>query len=368
MPRYPLYKAFYMSLYSKNLYVDVLRSRKATGFLYILLLSVFFAAVNSLDIYRNIAQFDTNKVADEITYFLFEDPDLTFEENVNRLTYILSSIPKISIENSKVNVDPQAPVFINDPKTGKSIAVIDTANKGEIAYDENIYAVLREDGVDIKNQNGFEFLKFSELGNIEALNNILPIVEQIPYLRLENGKAVMDENSPYSIYTKDQKLVAMIDLEGSYNSIDDVDARILITKDKLYYHLFEKGEIYLSDINSDMIFNLLLDSFDYWKKIFYLALAIILFPLLIIRSFIILSLLLFIFSLITLALSLFHNLRNFKYEDYLRITAFASSAPTFYLVAAPPVFPSYMITHIIVYLLLFIAYINFAVRANTDIR
>ena len=134
------------------------------------------------------------------------------------------------------------------------------------------------------------------------------------------------------------------------------------------YKFFDKGEIYLSDINSDLIFTLLRDGFDYWKKIFYVALVIMLFPILIIKSFIILSILLFVFSLITLTLSIYYNLRNFKYEDYLRMTAVASSGPTLYIIFLTTIFPAYMIIHIIVYFLLFVGYINFAVRANTYIK
>jgi len=65
-------------------------------------------------------------------------------------------------------------------------------------------------------------------------NEVPPFIEQIPAITIQDGNVSIDEPVPYFINDPDSHdVIAIIDTSGQYNSLDNTDAYLLLTKNKL---------------------------------------------------------------------------------------------------------------------------------------
>lgn len=61
-----------------------------------------------------------------------------------------------------------------------------------------------------------------------------PFIEQIPEITIRDGKVSINEPEPYFIYDPGTKeIIAIIDTTGQYDSLDNAEAYLLLTKNKL---------------------------------------------------------------------------------------------------------------------------------------
>ena len=59
------------------------------------------------------------------------------------------------------------------------------------------------------------------------------LLQQIPAITIKNGQVSTDVPTPYFIKEKNGKVLAIIDTTGQYTSLDDTDAKLLLTKNKV---------------------------------------------------------------------------------------------------------------------------------------
>jgi len=65
-------------------------------------------------------------------------------------------------------------------------------------------------------------------------NEVPPFVEQIPAITIQDGHVSINEPVPYFMYDPESNdVIAIIDTSGQYNSLDNTEAYLLLTKDKL---------------------------------------------------------------------------------------------------------------------------------------
>jgi hypothetical protein len=73
------------------------------------------------------------------------------------------------------------------------------------------------------------YVSFGKFADSESSD----FLRQIPAITIKNGQVSTDVPEPYFIKEKDGTVLAIIDTTGQYTSLDDTDAKILLTKNKL---------------------------------------------------------------------------------------------------------------------------------------
>lgn len=106
MPRFSILHPLYMSFYSRELYRDVAANWRGKVFVYLfLLLALCWLPV--IGVMKSTVT----------SYITYESPKL------------VGQFPEITIANGKATVDAVMPYTINDPDTGKPLAILDTTGK-----------------------------------------------------------------------------------------------------------------------------------------------------------------------------------------------------------------------------------------------
>lgn len=118
MRRYNYFHAVVLSFFSKSFYQDVGRQWRGTGLLYLLVLLVLVWIPTVIRGYLGLADFVNNTA-----------PGVT------------EQIPPITITNGKASADVPMPHVIKDPKSGVTLAVIDTTDNADTS-DSTVPVVL----------------------------------------------------------------------------------------------------------------------------------------------------------------------------------------------------------------------------------
>jgi hypothetical protein len=120
MKRYSVFHPLILSFFSKSLYRDVGKNWRGTGLLYLLFVLVLIWIPTMIKGYLGLARF-TDKEATEIT----------------------QQIPPITITNGHASTNVPLPHYIKIPKTGETLAIIDTRDNSE-ASNRSVPIVLTE--------------------------------------------------------------------------------------------------------------------------------------------------------------------------------------------------------------------------------
>lgn len=102
MKKFSVLHPLVLSFYSKELYQDVGRNWRGTGFAYLLLLLAICWVPEMYKMQAGMTKFARNEGA-----------------------AVVKQIPAIAITDGEVSTDVQTPYFIKDPKTGAPLAIID---------------------------------------------------------------------------------------------------------------------------------------------------------------------------------------------------------------------------------------------------
>jgi hypothetical protein len=105
MKRYSIVHPFLLSFFSKDLYSDVAHNWKGSAFLYLGLLLIVCWIPNAIKITMGVSKLSA------------QAPQL------------LEQIPDITIAKGEVSVNAPMPLSIKNPKTGETIAIIDTTGQ-----------------------------------------------------------------------------------------------------------------------------------------------------------------------------------------------------------------------------------------------
>ena len=104
MRRYNVVQPYWLSFISKDLYRDVAQNWRGFGFVYLLLLLALAWLPDVVKIHRGFAGF--------------------VEKEGEAL---VAQMPKITITNGEVSLDPPGPHYVKDPETGKVMIILDTS-------------------------------------------------------------------------------------------------------------------------------------------------------------------------------------------------------------------------------------------------
>lgn len=121
MRRYSYFHALILSFFSKSLYRDVGRQWRGTGLAYLLVIIALLWIPTVIKGHLDLAAFVKN-----------DAPGIT------------QQIPAITITNGKASTDAPSPHLIKDPKSGDTIAIIDTRQAAEPENSESIPIVLTQ--------------------------------------------------------------------------------------------------------------------------------------------------------------------------------------------------------------------------------
>ena len=171
--------------------------------------------------------------------------------------------------------------------------------------------------------------------------------------------------------------VLIIDTSGQYTSLSGQKAAILITKDKIILSpvlasmisseepgAVIKEEIPIADINSDLVYHGLIYLFETVRSFVLWAVPLILFPLLLIISFVVTLVVVLMLAIIALLFGKIAKLADFEYENSLRLTSYAIT-PVFF---ANAFLPDMFERQNLMYIIISCAYMYYAISANAKVQ
>ena len=193
-------------------------------------------------------------------------------------------------------------------------------------------------------------------------NETPPFIEQIPEITITDGNVSINEPEPYFIYDPGtQEIIAIIDTTGEYDSLDNTEAYLLLTKNKFIGKESEtETRIYdLSQIDNFFLdqatINKIVSIFEsYFPFVFYVFAVIF--------SFIFRLVLVLIYGVIGLLFCRFANVR-LDYQTLMRLAVIASTP----VIILDTVLEVSNITIPLFWLICFVitmSYLYFGVRAN----
>lgn len=190
------------------------------------------------------------------------------------------------------------------------------------------------------------------------------LVSQIPTITITNGEVSTDVETPYFIREPEKDTVlAIIDLTGEYTSLDDSDARVLLTKDTFFMKKDER-ETRTYDLSGIEKFAVDENRVAGWLELLATWLPVLLYPFAVLFSFLyrIVQALLYAAIGLLFAKALKASL---GYAALLRL-AVVSITPVILLSTAGELagvtIPSWWLLAFIVAM----AYLFFAIKANTE--
>jgi hypothetical protein len=201
----------------------------------------------------------------------------------------------------------------------------------------------------------FRFVHFVNHG----LNELQPIVAQLPAITIKQGEVTIDKAGPYLIKnTAGDQVIAIIDTTGQYTSLDNNTSAIaLLTKNKLFMRRGTHIKEYdLSTVHGTYD----ADNVKHLLNFAYVVAVII--------SAIILPLYFFAGVLQTLFYAVLVKLcidTGFTYKTLCRLAAIALT-PTFILAIVISLFTIHVPYIWVIYIVLAIGYLLFGVNANWE--
>jgi hypothetical protein len=119
MKRYSIFHPLVLSFFSKSLYRDVAKNWRGTGLLYLLLVIALLWIPSTIKAHLDFGHF-ADSDAQEIT----------------------KQIPAVTITNGQVSTNVPVPYSIKDPKTGTTLAIIDTTDSPAISSNQSVPLIL----------------------------------------------------------------------------------------------------------------------------------------------------------------------------------------------------------------------------------
>jgi hypothetical protein len=117
--RYSIFHPLVLSFFSKSLYRDVGQNWRGTGLLYLLLVIALLWIPSTIKAHLDFGKFADND-AQEIT----------------------RQIPAVTITNGRVSTNVPVPYSIKEPKTGTTLAIIDTTESPAISSNPSVPLIL----------------------------------------------------------------------------------------------------------------------------------------------------------------------------------------------------------------------------------
>ncbi len=367
-------RTIFLSFYASSIYKDALNNGRGYGLKYLLIVTLLTSAIISAGWVWKIRQINPVQLADSIMEIIISEPELTFEENINRFLNILSQIPDISIKEGKLITEEARPYPITDPVSGNDVAVIDTTGRYKSLEGTDAALLLTETKLIARNEQNTEekgpetVMYLSDISkhydvNEESLNEALFIIGQIPLISLNNGKLLTQGDESYKIIDKKDLEIAQV---GPDAKLDEKSMQpvIVINQDEIAYKtIFNKDGTYIkaTDITEDKLFELIKSSIIYIKGIMLTGMPLVAFPFLVLTSFVFNVIMLLLYAFIGYSFIKIMKKGAFEYQQVMRIAAIAITPILIISVTLPHFIPSQGT----IYFLITIGYLHHAIRSVT---
>lgn len=316
-----------------------------------------------------INDLESNKIAENFTSIIFSNPNITAEENLNRFINITSQVPHFYIKNEELRGNFEDPYSITDPLNGNNLAIFDRKYQKHYIEDENANLVLTKDKIIIQHgDNNPDILRFSEFAgghftNESDLNFIINIISQAPDLTIKNGKIFTKNNADHEI--KALKDYTIIRIDTNITDIAEIDIKyaetpIIITQDQVFFQDPFKNEtvqIYIKDIDENMVFNAAISVIDQSKNILMIVAPFILIPTILLSAFVLTAFMALLYGVISVFIAQILLKRKIAFQPAVRISSIAITPVTLLNVILPSTFSSqgaiyFVITAIYIYIAL----------------
>lgn len=389
MRHFSYLRAIFLSFFSKDLYVDVVRNWKGSGFAYVLTLLLVMSLPFSYLAYKEVKNFDAIKIVKYASLVLYNDPNLTFEQKLNKTLNVLSQFPSIRLKNGTIEFNENhrkkeeevshpnmkavaKPYKISDPISQFDLIVFDLSGQiYESIADTTAFILVTKDKVFVRKEDGGENIyDLSIIKNEDQLedeiNEALNFLSQIPLITIEDGLAATDVEQPYVIKDlKGDKELAIIDTSGKYNNIDRIDAIILLNRTSVIYKnskTEKTEEILLTQLNAESM-DSLIDNLSTMINILVIPTTVVLVTIMFFfLSFCSLVLAMVFYGIIGMVINNIVNKHNLEFSSLMRISAVALTPVLILRLALPD-----MIAHQeFIYFLISIGYLFYAIKANVE--
>jgi hypothetical protein len=190
------------------------------------------------------------------------------------------------------------------------------------------------------------------------------ITKQIPAITISNGKVSTDVPTPHFI--KDPKTgtdIAIIDTTGAYQTLENSDAKLLLTKSKLIMNK-SAMETQTYDLSSVQSFYVDRSRVEGWLVLLKRWFVPVLYPLALIFSFIFRAIQLLIYALIGLLFARILQ-ANLDYKTLMRLAAIAIT-PVLILNLLFEFVPVHIPRWSLLGIVIALAYLFFAVKVNAE--
>jgi len=146
------------------------------------------------------------------------------------------------------------------------------------------------------------------------------VTQQIPRITIKNGQASTDVQTPYFIKDEKGQPIAIIDMTGEYENLDNTPASLLLTKTKLVTRNQRKTTIY--DLQPVGSFEMDRESVENWLPTLKRWFVPVLFPIVIIGTFVFRAIQILLYAAIGLLFAKLVN-TSLSYQTLMRLAAVA---------------------------------------------
>ena len=152
-------------------------------------------------------------------------------------------------------------------------------------------------------------------------------VSQVPKITIEDGEVSTDVPTPHEIRNPEtDELIAVIDLTGEIPSLDETEAKVLLTKTHLYLQQNTRPETRVYDLREVKEFTLTQDDITVWGELARQWLLVIAYPFFVLFSYVYRILQALLYAAIGLLMARRAKL-EFTYDALLRLTVLAVTPP-----------------------------------------
>jgi uncharacterized protein DUF1189 len=187
-----------------------------------------------------------------------------------------------------------------------------------------------------------------------------PFMKQIPHITIRKGEVSTDVTNPYFIKADDGKPLVIIDTTGQYQNLDDTEAFILLTKNKVFARDERQARIF--DLSGVESFDFDRTRAESWLQNVRTWLVPVIFPLAVLFSFIFRAIQILIYAAIGLLFARMLN-ANLSYLTLMRLAAVALT-PVLLLNLILEFVPFAVPGRWLIGILIGLGYLFFAVRSN----
>jgi|GEM_PF-6499095 len=367
------FKTIFYSFYSSKPYMPAYKEWQGHGLRYLLLVTAILSLFTTLGWMRDVNIIKPKDVADVVMGILIPRSDLTFEENINRSINILSQIPTIQIENGTVKT-PNAEIYsITDPLSGSEMAIIDTTGKVKSLEGTDAQILLTDTKLITKsakikkNENVTYIADLVQQYNIDerALNDTIFLFTQVPQFTLHDGKFSTKDNKLYKIY--DKKNIEIAEIGDGASLGKDLAPVIAISPTEISYKniLNKKTKVIkAAEFNEEMLFDTIQHCVIYLKKLVLWGIVILALPFVILTSFVFNLIMLIFYAFIGHSFAKIKKLESLAYKDVMRISVVAITP----MLAASALLPQFIPSQGIIYFIIAIGYLYYAIMSVTTME